>query len=100
MNSVTKFISKAAKYVIYGYKCSEQTYLKHLRNIGIRIGEGTRLFNSKTILIDETDPQMLNIGRNVQITGGYNINSRLRLGRYQGRLRRCFGLCQTCYDRR
>lgn len=70
MNFITKAISKAVRYAIYGYKCSEQTYLKHLRNIGIRIGEGTRLFNSKTITIDETDPQMLTIGNNVQLTGG------------------------------
>lgn len=70
MNIITKYISKTVRYAVYGYKCSEQTYLKHLRNIGIHIGEGTRMFNSKTILIDETDPQMLKIGRNVQITGG------------------------------
>lgn len=70
MNIITNFISKAARYAVYGDKCSEQTYLKHLRNKGVRIGEGTRLFNSKTILIDETDPQMITIGRNVQLTGG------------------------------
>ena len=72
MNIITNTISKVMNLAIYGYKCSEKTYLKHLRKKGMRIGEGTRLFHSKSILIDETDHQMVVIGRNVQLTGGDN----------------------------
>lgn len=69
------YIRKIANYLVYGYKCSGKLYLNHLRKIGMRIGEGTIFFNPKTVLIDESDPFMIKIGKNVQITGGVTILS-------------------------
>ena len=70
MNIVTKTFQRAVRFAVYGYKCSSALYLHHLRARGMQIGDGTRLFGSETITIDETDPQMITIGRNVQITRG------------------------------
>ena len=75
MNIITKNFRKAVRFVVYGYKCSSKLYLRHLREKGMRIGDGTRLFGSETISIDETDPSMIVIGRNVQLTGGVVILS-------------------------
>lgn len=73
MNIITKTITRAIRLVIYGYKSSSKMYLNHLRKKGMCIGEGTTLFSSDTINIDEQKPQMISIGRNVQITGGDTI---------------------------
>ena len=73
MNIITKTITRAIRLAVYGYKCSSKMYLNHLRKKGMHIGEGTKLFSSDTITIDEQIPQMISIGRNVQITGGGTI---------------------------
>lgn len=70
MNIILKTFRRSVRLVIYGYKCSSTLYLQHLRAKGMQIGDGTHLFSSETITIDETDPQMIMIGRNVQITRG------------------------------
>lgn len=100
MNIITKTLKRAVRFIVYGYRCSSKTYLDHLRKKGMRIGEGTQLFSSDTVNIDEQKPQMVTIGKNVQITGGgYYTDPRLRLGGHEGNLRRCFRFRQTCYDR-
>lgn len=73
MNIITKTLKRAVRFIVYGYRCSSKTYLDHLRKKGMRIGEGTQLFSSDTVNIDEQKPQMVTIGKNVQITGGGTI---------------------------
>lgn len=73
MNIITKAFKRAVRWILYGYKSSSKLYLQHLRAKGMRVGDGTRLFSSETISIDETAPSMIVIGRNVQLTGGVII---------------------------
>ena len=75
MCGISGLVHKAAGLAVYGYKYNGKMYLKHLRNKGMRIGSGTVLFNAKMTTIDESDPQMIIIGKNVQITGGVVILS-------------------------
>ena len=70
MNIITKTMSKVIRYIVYGYRSNSKMYLNHLRKKRMRIGEGTTLFSSNTVTIDEQKPQMIVIGRNVQLTGG------------------------------
>lgn len=101
MNIITKAFKRAVRWILYGYKSSSKLYLQHLRAKGMRVGDGTRLFSSETISIDETAPSMIVIGRNVQLTGGGNYTlSRLRLGSHKGGLWRCFRLCKADDDRK
>ena len=83
MNIITKTLKKVVRFVVYGYKCSSKLYLQHLRAKGMRIGDGTCLFGSETISIDETDPPMIVIGRNVQLTGGYQYYPMIMVGLLQ-----------------
>lgn len=65
-----KYLKKLIKYFRAGNRSNGELYLRHLRKKGMRIGEGTILFNPETTLIDETSPFMITIGKNAQITGG------------------------------
>lgn len=47
-------------------------YLRHLRNVGVSIGKGTKLFDSY-IFIDEQRPWMISIGEYCKITRGVVI---------------------------
>lgn len=48
-------------------------YLTWLRRTGMRIGEGTRVYDPKSVLLDQTRPWLVEIGRNVQIGRGVSI---------------------------
>lgn len=47
-----------------------ENYIKRMRKCGVSIGEGTRIFDPTTTLIDTQNPHMLSIGKNVRITKG------------------------------
>lgn len=72
---IMNYIKFFVKYLRSGHRCNGEMYIKHLKKRGMRIGEGTTLFNPETTLIDETTPYMISIGKNVQITGGVTILS-------------------------
>lgn len=57
----------------YGVRYSSDTYVKYLRNIGVKIGSRTTIFDPRTTIIDETRPWMISIGDDVQITSGVTI---------------------------
>ena len=67
--SFTNFI----KRIVFGYKGTSDSYIKHLRKIGVRIGENTAFWGSRKIMIDEGHPHMISIGDNVNITGNCTI---------------------------
>lgn len=75
MRLLKKRIRRFLDHLVYGYRADSESYLRYLRELGMRIGEGTTLFSSKTVIIDEQKPQMIIIGRNVQITRGVIILS-------------------------
>lgn len=52
---------------------SSGAYVDYLRKKGIRIGDGTIVFNVKHINIDVTRPELLEIGRNVFLHKGTTI---------------------------
>lgn len=67
-------LKKLISYLIFKEKCSPESYLKHLKKIGCKIGDGTHIFaNPLNILIDETRPWLIDIGNNVQITRNVTI---------------------------
>lgn len=66
-------IKNIVKRVLLRHKFNSDTYIKYLRSKGIRIGEGTVIFNPQRTWIDETRPWMVEIGENVQITDGVTI---------------------------
>lgn len=49
------------------------TYIKAMRKKGMRIGEGTTIFDPTTVFLDHTRPWMIEIGKNVKITRGVTI---------------------------
>lgn len=61
------------KRLIFGCKADSAAYIRHLRHKGMRIGEGTVIFDPRRSFLDETRPWMVEIGRNVQITRGVTI---------------------------
>ena len=66
-------IKKIIKKMIYKSRCDSQTYIKHLRSIGIKIGNETKIYSPRNVIIDEQNPWLIEIGDNVQITDGVRI---------------------------
>lgn len=61
------------KRFVFGYKGTSDSYIKHLRKKGVRIGENTIFWSPRKIVIDEGHPYMIQIGDNVNITGNCTI---------------------------
>lgn len=66
-------IKELLRMLVYGNKASSKTYIKHLKNIGILIGEDTEIFEPRVTCIDESRPFLIEIGKNVKITRGVTI---------------------------
>lgn len=63
------------KRIILGYKATSESYIAHLRKIGMSIGEDVILFRPFNTTIDEQNPHMISIGSHVMITGPVTILS-------------------------
>lgn len=59
--------------IIYGYKATSASYIKHLNAAGASISESVYLVVPQKITIDETRPYLIEIGRNVTLTEGVQI---------------------------
>ena len=66
-------IKKLLRKLIYGSKSNSHTYVKYLRSLGMKIGEGTVIYEPMKTFIDTTRPWMIDIGDNVKITEGVTI---------------------------
>lgn len=66
-------IKRIVEKIIFGPKASSETYIKYLKNKGVRIGDGTVIFSPRTTVIDHTRPWLVEIGKNVQITKGVTL---------------------------
>ena len=64
-------IKKLREIVLRNY--SPKTYERLLREKGVIIGRGLRLFNFRTIEIDVSTPGLIEIGDNVSITSGCSL---------------------------
>lgn len=67
------FIVKYLKILKYGIRYSSDSYIKHLKKIGINIGNRTTIFDPHSTIIDESRPWLIKIGDDVQITAGVTI---------------------------
>lgn len=59
--------------LVYRYRASSDSYIDHLRKIGVEIGEDCTIYSPKNTVIDEQYPWMISIGNNVRITEGVII---------------------------
>ncbi len=67
------FIRSLLQRIVYGYRANPGAFLKHLRKIGISIGDGTIIYDPINTVIDTQNPKLLKIGKNVRITTGVTI---------------------------
>lgn len=70
---VILMLKKAIKRMVHGNRCDSQTYIAHLKQAGMRIGERVAIFSPRTTCIDETRPWLISIGDDVQIARGVTI---------------------------
>jgi maltose O-acetyltransferase len=66
-------IKDKIKTILFGYKATEETYLTHLRNSGVKLGTNIKIFRPFNTTIDVQNPHLLTIGNDVQITGPVTI---------------------------
>ena len=66
-------IKKIIKRIIYKEKADAKTYIKYLRNKGMKIGENLFIPDLNSVIIDETRPWLIEIGNDVVITAGVSI---------------------------
>lgn len=59
--------------LVFRHKADSETYIRYLRNLGMRIGEDTVFYAPRRVLIDETRPFLIEIGNHVQIAQGVTI---------------------------
>ena len=67
------FLKKLLKKKIYGVRVDSNSYIKYLRKIGMKIGNETKIYSPRNVIIDEQKPCLIEIGNNVQITDGVRI---------------------------
>ena len=70
MNMWLKEVYRRMKY---GVRYNSETYISHLKKLGIQIGNRTTIFDPRSTIIDEQRPWMIKIGDDVQITAGVTI---------------------------
>lgn len=66
-------IKNIIKKIIFGSKTDSDTYINHLREIGMKIGERTIVYDPRSVCIDETRPFLIEIGNDVKITRGVTM---------------------------
>ena len=69
MNLIVMLIKK----LVYGPRADSDRYIRYLRSLGCRIGDGTYIFAPMKTLIDTQRPWLIDIGKHVQITEGVKI---------------------------
>ena len=66
-------MNKLLKKIIKRQYYNSETYIKYLKNIGMRIGNRVKIFDPDNTFIDSTRPWLIDIGDNVMITRGVTI---------------------------
>lgn len=66
-------MKKILKKMLYKNRCDSDNYIKYLRKIGMKIGQETKIYSPRNVIIDEQKPWLIEIGDNVQITDGVRI---------------------------
>lgn len=66
-------IKLAAKKILYKDNATQETYIAHLRSIGVKIGDDCTIYSPKQSPIDKQYPWMISIGDHVRILHGVQI---------------------------
>jgi len=66
-------IKDSLKKIVYGSRASSESYVTHLRSLGMVIGDNTVIYVPTKCTIDETRPWMIEMGDNVSVTNGVTI---------------------------
>lgn len=61
------------KIFVLGYRATSDSYVEHLKKIGVKIGEDVRIFRPMNTTIDTQNPHLLKIGSHVMLTGPVTI---------------------------
>lgn len=61
------------KVFVLEYRATSNSYIKHLKKIGVRVGNDVVLFRPMNTTIDTQNPHLLKIGNHVMITGPVTI---------------------------
>ncbi len=68
-----KFVKQMLKNIVFGKKASSKRYVKYLKSIGVKIGEGTVFHNAISTKIDEQYPFLIEIGSNCHFANDFTI---------------------------
>ncbi|MFS0596012.1 acyltransferase [Peribacillus frigoritolerans] len=68
-------IKNFIKRIVFPNSYSSESYIKHLRSIGMIIGNNTIIYSPNHTFIDEQRPFLITIGENCKITRGVTILS-------------------------
>ncbi len=66
-------IKSVIRKLILGNKSDSDTYIAHLRSIGMSVGERVTIYEPRSVVIDETRPFLIKIGNDVKITRGVTL---------------------------
>lgn len=75
MKRIISKLLRIAKRLLHeeSYLDSSDKYIAHLREVGVKVGEGSFIFDTHHVDIDETRPELLEIGKHVFIHRGATI---------------------------
>lgn len=73
MEECNEYYSKKIMSCLLNGKGDSESYIKHLRKIGVKVGDNVIIYSPYKCDIDEQNPHMLEIGNNVKILAGTTI---------------------------
>ncbi len=73
MRGIAGKINQLRKMLLYGPRYSSASYIRRMNRLGARIDESVWLQTPESIFLDDTNPFLLEIGRNVKIAAGVSI---------------------------
>lgn len=68
-----RFLKNIYLKLLYREKASSESYIKYLRKKGVTIGENVTFRVARTTVVDVTQPNLIKIGNNVEITNNVTI---------------------------
>lgn len=66
-------LKQAIKKISFGSKADSTTYINHLRDVGMTIGERVNIYDPRSVCIDDPRPFLIKIGDDVKITRGVTL---------------------------
>lgn len=66
-------LKKKIRRILFRHRADSDAFIEHLKKHGMKVGKGTHIYDTKSVLIDVTRPHLIEIGDNVQITKGVTI---------------------------